>query len=204
MSSKKKDTKSVVLMKNMWCGGTAAVIVVNFIHPIDLIKTRLQISGEVGRNVKEYNGVSGVIRTVLADEGFSAFYKGIQPAWLREASYSTLRLGLYAPIRDTIGSKDSGFFVKLASGCLSGAIGSLGGNPFDVLKVRMMAYEGAENPGLSHFAKDIWRNQGISGFYKGISANIWRAAAMTGSKMAFYDSFKSIARNYGIKEGFQM
>ena len=102
--------------------------------------------------------MSGVIRTVLADEGFSAFYKGIQPAWLREASYSTLRLGLYAPIRDTIGSKDSGFFVKLASGCLSGAIGSLGGNPFDVLKVRMMAYEGAENPGINYFVRDIYQN----------------------------------------------
>ena len=39
-------------MKNMFCGGTAAVIVVNFIHPIDLIKTRLQIAGEVGRETK--------------------------------------------------------------------------------------------------------------------------------------------------------
>ena len=142
----------------MLCGGTAAVIVVNFIHPIDLIKTRLQIQGEAGRQTKAYNGVRGVIKTVLADEGFGAFYKGIQPAWLREASYSTLRLGLYAPIRDIIGSKDSGFFVKLAAGCMSGAIGSLGGNPFDVLKVRMMAYEGAENPGIAYFFRDIYRS----------------------------------------------
>ena len=65
---------------------------------------------------------------------------------------------MYAPIRDILGSKDSGFFVKLASGCLSGAIGSLGGNPFDVLKVRMMAYEGETNPGVNYFVKDIHEN----------------------------------------------
>ena len=32
-----------------------------------------------------------------------AFWKGIGPAWLREASYTSLRLGLYAPIKHLLG-----------------------------------------------------------------------------------------------------
>jgi hypothetical protein len=38
--------------KNIFCAGGAAVITVNFIHPIDVIKTRLQIAGEAGRQTK--------------------------------------------------------------------------------------------------------------------------------------------------------
>ena len=33
-----------------------------------------------------------------------AFWKGIGPAWLREASYTSLRLGLYAPIKHVLGT----------------------------------------------------------------------------------------------------
>ena len=46
------------------------------IHPIDVIKTRLQIQGEAGRATKQYNGVTGVIRTIATEEGAAAFYKG--------------------------------------------------------------------------------------------------------------------------------
>jgi hypothetical protein len=42
--------------------------------------------------------------------------------------------------------------MKFTSGAIAGGIGSLAGNPFDVLKTRMMANEGA-NLGLFHYAK---------------------------------------------------
>ena len=40
------------LFKNVTLAGTAAVITVQVIHPIDVIKTRLQIQGEAGRATK--------------------------------------------------------------------------------------------------------------------------------------------------------
>jgi hypothetical protein len=35
----------------------------------------------------------------MADEGAAAFYKGIGAAWGREASYASLKLGLYEPMK---------------------------------------------------------------------------------------------------------
>ena len=89
MGSEKGSTS--YFLKNIACAGGAAVITVSFIHPIDVVKTRLQISGEKGRVGKTYNGVGDVIKTVTAEEGASAFYKGIGAAWMREASYTSLR-----------------------------------------------------------------------------------------------------------------
>ena len=48
--------------------------------------------------------------------------------------------------------KGAGFFSKFMAGALAGGIGSIVGNPFDVLKTRMMAFEGAENRGIGYFA----------------------------------------------------
>ena len=90
MATEKKQSH---FFKNIFCAGGAAVITVSFIHPIDVVKTRLQIAGEAGRQTKQYNGVSGVVKTILADEGAAAFYKGIGAAWMREASYTSLRFG---------------------------------------------------------------------------------------------------------------
>ena len=64
------------LIKNVGLAGTAAVITVTMIHPIDVIKTRLQIQGEAGRATKQYSGVTGVIKTIATEEGVASFYKG--------------------------------------------------------------------------------------------------------------------------------
>ena len=56
------------------------MITVQIIHPIDVIKTRLQIQGEAGRATKQYNGVSGVIKTIATEEGVASFYKGKCPS----------------------------------------------------------------------------------------------------------------------------
>jgi len=158
------------MLTNIGCAGGAAVITVTFIHPIDVVKTRLQIAGEAGRQTKQYNGVSGVIRTVVADEGAGAFYKGIGAAWMREASYTSLRLGLYDPMKQLTGANEpnAGFARKFLAGALAGGIGSMFGNPFDVLKTRMMAYEGVENRSVFYFAGQVRDAQGFAGFYKGL------------------------------------
>ena len=64
------------VIKNVVTAGTTAVITVQVIHPIDVTKTRLQIQGEAGRATKQYNGVTGVIRTIVTEEGVASFYKG--------------------------------------------------------------------------------------------------------------------------------
>lgn len=143
----------------------------------------------------------------MADEGASAFYKGIGAAWLREASYTSLRLGLYEPMKGLVGADKpgAGFLSKFLAGALAGGIGSVAGNPFDVLKTRMMAYEGAENRGLGYFAGEVYKTQGISGFYKGIEANIARAMILNATKMACYDQCKQfVKKTMGVKDGVKL
>jgi len=187
------------VLKNVSAAGTAAVVTVTGIHPIDVVKTRLQVSGGEGvRNYKQL-GISGTISVIAKEEGIPAFWKGINAAWLREASYTSLRLGLYGPIKNLMGLKnDSHFLLKFTAGSLSGAIGSCAGNPFDVLKTRMMATEGKIPPPISQAAGELYRAQGISGFYRGLQANVMRAMVLNGTKMSCYDQIKGMIKASGL------
>lgn len=186
------------LIKNVAAAGGAAVITVTGIHPIDVVKTRLQVAGEGTRNYKAL-GIGGTVSVIAKEEGVTAFWKGIGAAWLREASYTSLRLGLYAPIKDVMGvTNDSHFFMKFSAGSLAGALGSTVGNPFDVLKTRMMAAEGKEPPAIGRAASDLYKQQGISGFYRGLEANVMRAMVLNGTKMACYDEIKKMIQQSGI------
>jgi Mitochondrial carrier protein len=72
------------LLESMALGGTSAVFAVNFTHPIETVKTRMQVSGL---------GIGQTASTLYANEGVAAFWKGILFAYGREISYTSIKLG---------------------------------------------------------------------------------------------------------------
>ena len=156
---------------------------VNFTHPIELVKTRMQVTG---------GGLGGTIGSLLKNEGALALWKGIPAAWGREASYASIKLGGYAPMRDFIAphmGDAPGWAVKLTAGALTGGVGSFVGNPFDVLKTLAQANEG-QAVGMFTLAGNMLRDQGVRGFYRGLQANVMRACVLNSTKMATYDVTK--------------
>lgn len=139
--------------------------------------------------------MGGTAKRIIANEGFISLWKGVNAAWLREASYTSLRLGLYEPCKVAFGCttpESTTFIKKFAAGSAAGALGSLAGNPFDVLKTKMMASEGGGATSITATAKELFANQGIGGFYRGIDSNVARAMVLNGTKMAVYDQAKGI------------
>jgi len=190
-------TTTYDLFRNIGAAGSSAVLAVTGIHPIDVVKTRLQVSDGVV-NYKTL-GIRGTIQQIAKHEGLSAFWKGIGAAWMRESSYTSLRLGLYAPIKEVLHvKKDSSFFMKFMAGSLAGAIGSLAGNPFDVLKTRMITTEGKKSITIYQTAIDIYKYQKWMGFYKGLEANMMRACVLNGTKMGCYDQISYVIKQADI------
>lgn len=89
------DLRKPSLIESIALGGASCVFTVNFTHPIELVKTRMQVSG---------NGLGATAGSTFAKEGVGAFWKGIVWAWGREGSYASIKLGAYAPVRDAIGA----------------------------------------------------------------------------------------------------
>lgn len=70
-----------------------------FVQPLDLVKTRMQISGAGGAK-KEYSGTLDACAKILRSEGVVGIYKGLGAGLLRQATYTTGRLGVYTNLNE--------------------------------------------------------------------------------------------------------
>jgi len=189
------------LVKNVSAAGCSAVITVTGIHPIDVVKTRLQICDPTNINAINYKalGIQGTVQNIFKREGIPAFWKGIGAAWMREASYTSLRLGLYSPIKEVLQvKKDSHFFMKFLAGSLAGVVGSFVGNPFDVLKTRLISMESKTTPSMFDLAINVYKHEHLPGFYRGLQANMMRACVLNGTKMSCYDQISGYIKSTQI------
>lgn len=59
-----------------------------FVQPLDLIKNRMQLSGTKVSTVS-------VVTGILKNEGFFSLYSGLSAGLMRQATYTTTRLGIY-------------------------------------------------------------------------------------------------------------
>mmetsp|Transcript_17316 Transcript_17316/g.29855 ORF Transcript_17316/g.29855 Transcript_17316/m.29855 type:complete len:284 (+) Transcript_17316:59-910(+) len=170
------------LIQSTVLGGTAAMFAVNFTHPIELVKTRVQVTNE---------GIMATCSNTMKHEGMAAFWKGIPWAYCREGSYTAIRLGAYAPVRDAIGagSPDAPAHMKFLAGAITGAVGSVAGNPFDVLKTLSQTNKSESVP-LMTLVGRMYKDQGVGGFYRGVQVNIMRAITLNATKMGVYDISK--------------
>lgn len=127
---------------------------------------------------------------IMSKEGVAAFWKGIPFGYGRELSYTSIKLGAYAPVRDAMGANepDSPFYLKFAAGALTGGVGSVFGNPFDVMKTLAQTNKGTDS--LGSLVSNLYRDQGVGGFYRGVQVNIMRACVLNATKMGCYDMAK--------------
>lgn len=67
--------------------------------------------------------IRGTLR-IISNEGILGLYKGLSASLLREATYSTIRMGLYEPIKSLIqtGKDSTSLFEKVIAGGTAGGI----------------------------------------------------------------------------------
>jgi hypothetical protein len=165
---------------------TAAVIC-----PAEVIKVRLQLQ-QGGK--PEFAGVLDCAAKTLRNEGAAAFTKGfgmisasravgLPPYFL---AYNYFR-GLYArllappppPALDGRAPPPPPGYVFMLAGVSAGVFFWLASYPFDLLKTRVQASKGAASP--LRMARDVVKEQGPRGLYRGLGACLLRAVPANAS-----------------------
>jgi solute carrier family 25 uncoupling protein 8/9 len=111
-----------------------------------------QKKAEVGPSFQaKYKGMIHCIKTIYAEEGPRALFKGLSAGLQRQCVFAGLRIGLYGPVRDFIcrdlkpGEQPS-LVQRICAGLITGAFGICVACPTDVVKIRLQA-EGKKAPG---------------------------------------------------------
>ena len=132
------------------------------------------------------------------------FSCSITPALLREASYTTIRLGMYEPAKVFLGATDPAhtpLWKKVVAGALSGTVGATIANPTDLIKIRFMG-AGLTLPYKNtwHAFKSIVEQEGVLGLWTGVRPTVKRAALVTATQISSYDHTKHLVLNAGLMD----
>ena len=175
-------------------GAAAGMISVLALHPLDVIKTRLQVQDGVDRRTAAYRGTVHAFRTVARQEGARGFYAGVVPAVVG----STVSWGVYftcynnakARYRRAHDLEHLPSHLHLASAAEAGLVVSLATNPIWVVKTRLQLQKktDAASPetrrarsgtavrpyrGFVDALAQIARNEGVAGLYKGLGPSVF-------------------------------
>ncbi|CAG8725027.1 7042_t:CDS:2 [Dentiscutata erythropus] len=194
-----KDT--IGLLPGILIGGAAACAAVTFSNPWEVVKTRLQLQGELARSnsnyVKPYKNVLQAFYYIIRHEGLLSINKGLGPAYTYQIMMNGSRLGLYDPIRNslvsTFGASSTSLPISIVSGGLSGIIGAFVGSPFYLVKTRMQSFSTHMAVGHQHNYKNtfsalsqIWKSGGIKGLFTGVSAAMIRTGVGSATQLSSY------------------
>ncbi|KAJ7480153.1 mitochondrial carrier domain-containing protein [Mycena galericulata] len=182
----------------------------SFTHPLDFAKVRMQTI-ETAAGVKKPS-ILAVLRTSIQESGIRSVYTGLTASWMRQMSYSLVRLGTYEEFKSRLSINGPPSTLSLiAAASFAGGLGGIVGNPADIILVRMTSdsmrppdkrygYSNAVT-GLFNLAKE----EGIRGLGRGLGTNTARAVLMNASQVGSYDFFKSaLLRHSGAMFNYQL
>ncbi|ESO94306.1 hypothetical protein LOTGIDRAFT_232539 [Lottia gigantea] len=177
---------SIPLWAEMVAGGTAGGCQVIFTNPLEIVKIRLQVAGEIASQSR----VSAI--SVIKDLGFFGLYKGSKACFLRDIPFSAIYFPAYAHNKKFF-ADENGFNTPgtlLLSATLAGMPAAFLPTPADVIKTRLQVAQRSGQTtynGVFDCIKKIWQEEGGKAFWKGAPARVFRSSPQFGVTLLTYE-----------------
>ncbi|EKX47831.1 hypothetical protein GUITHDRAFT_162598 [Guillardia theta CCMP2712] len=197
------------LMTDIITGGTAASLACVFSNPFEVVKTRLQLQGEMANSAAQgrvYKGLIDAFMKIPREEGVLAIQKGLVPGMVYQFFMNGARLGIYPTLKRLLNDDGShspmNVLRQIGAGATSGAIGAVIGSPFFMVKCRLQAMSKiAKNSGTLHANQydykgmvdglvKVYKEEGMSGWFRGIDGAVPRVMVGSASQLATYETVK--------------
>ncbi|KAJ3015325.1 hypothetical protein HKX48_004664 [Thoreauomyces humboldtii] len=179
-------------------GGVAGMTATALIQPIDMIKVRLQLTGEGVKNAKAHP--IRLATELIRRESFFSLYRGLSAGLLRQATYTTARMGLFNTFlsmsKDYNGNDKVTFGQRAAAGLAAGGLGAIVGTPADLALVRMQAdgmlpkSQRANYHGVGNALVRITKDEGALALWNGAGPTVARAMALNVGMLTVYSQMK--------------
>ncbi|XP_044736713.1 mitochondrial thiamine pyrophosphate carrier-like [Chrysoperla carnea] len=189
-SPKTSLNESEIAVAGAFAGGLTRALC----QPFDVLKIRFQLQS-AGR---KYTSISQALYNITKEEGVAALWKGHVPAQTLSISFGLLQFSTWEYIskicknyEDIILGKE---IVSFGAGATSGVVATVCTFPFDVIRTRLVAQTHTDKTyeGFLHAIRFIYKHEGISTFYKGLTPTLIQAVPYAGSQFMFYRLFSEI------------
>ncbi len=178
---------SLPLYGEVLAGGMAGMCQVIFTNPMEIVKIRMQVAGEIHSQAKRES-----IGKIVRELGFLGLYKGVRACLLRDIPFSMIYFPSYAHMKKKF-SDDNGHnspWSLFCAGFIAGVPAAGLVTPADVIKTRLQVREKTGQTvynGIFDAVKKILKEEGGSAFWKGAGARVMRSSPQFGVTLVSYE-----------------
>nr|CAH7736734.1 unnamed protein product [Callosobruchus chinensis] len=186
-------------------GGAAAMCAGCFTNPLEVLKTRMQLQGELqakGQHVVHYRNVLHAGYVVATNDGVLALQKGLAPALWVQLILNGMRLDNRGYIRN----KEGNIVFAQSALCtgFGGVLGQFFSSPLFLVKTQLQS-QATETiaVGHQHAHRGLWdalnriySGHGVRGLFRGASASIPRAFFGSISQLISFEYVKQYLYKY--------
>ncbi|KAJ3324955.1 hypothetical protein HDV06_005543 [Boothiomyces sp. JEL0866] len=158
-------------------------------YPFDSLKTRMQAA--------RYKSTNECIQQTIKNEGYLGFYRGVTPILVTVSVSRSISFSIYVKSKKyftKIFSNTTKFQSLMLSSSISGGItgGAIAifSAPIEFIKVQRQLEGTKLGKNTFEWARYIYKNYGLFGFYKGFPLHFLRDLFGTGCYFTIYESFK--------------
>uniref|UniRef100_A0A8C8F1I5 EF-hand domain-containing protein n=1 Tax=Oncorhynchus tshawytscha TaxID=74940 RepID=A0A8C8F1I5_ONCTS len=165
------------------CAGGSQVV---FTNPLEIVKIRLQVAGEITTGPR----ISAL--SVIRDLGLFGLYKGAKACFLRDIPFSAIFFPVYAHTKAQFADEQGrlGALQLLAAGAIGGIPAASLVTPADVIKTRLQVAARAGQTtytGVTDCFRKIMHEEGFRALWKGAGARMCRSSPQFGVTLVTYE-----------------
>ncbi|KAK7112366.1 hypothetical protein V1264_011833 [Littorina saxatilis] len=172
--------------KSFMAGALSGSISTLLLQPLDLVKTRLQMSVNIGSNM----GMMNVAISVVRQDTFFGLWHGVWPSLTRCAPGVGIYFATLHYLRSNFGSSNPRALESLCMGMTARCIAGFLILPVTVIKTR---YESGtfHYRGMANALALTYKNEGLRGLYSGLAPTLLRDVPFSGIYLMFYTYLKT-------------
>lgn len=175
-------------------GGIAGIVSQATIYPLDFVHTRIMI------DPKKYTSLIQAFGVIIKEEGPFALWGGIAPTILGAIPFEGAQFFAYDGLCQLYREKTHKQITPVTNcviGAVAGAFSQTIAFPFDVVRKRMIAAKklGNENVGMMGTFVSIYQNEGITGYFRGLTINMVKIIPYSALQYTLYAEFKKAIIN---------
>mmetsp|Transcript_4849 Transcript_4849/g.6386 ORF Transcript_4849/g.6386 Transcript_4849/m.6386 type:complete len:384 (-) Transcript_4849:28-1179(-) len=184
VATERTMTASRMKLFNLLSGGVAGTIASCITNPLEVIKTQLQSSSTSSVAHGELAAAAGhplaITQKIFMSDGIPGFFRGLRPTLVGIIPARSVYFYAYETTKRSLGNilPEGGVGNAIISGFAAGVASNTLTNPIWVVKTRaqLLADSSAGQrvyTGYRDVVSSMMKEEGIGGFYKGISASYW-------------------------------
>lgn len=185
-------------------GGTARVMAVTMVNPLELIRTKMQ-----SQHLNYYQ-VGNALKQLVAVEGITGLWKGWTPTLCRDVPFSAIYWTSYETIKSYCNIVNPSFGFSFFCGAAAGAIAAFITTPFDVVKTHKQIELGEQIIGSSKPSApstttisaliSLFQKSGVQGIFAGLIPRLAKVTPACAIMIGTFEYGKSFFYEYNVSK----